>query len=325
MTTLPPPVIELPRQRGTVSVRLGGLDDDLDALNEGNRLWWGKQFVADRIATTPPEDPWMILVGEVDGRPAGYAFILGKGVQAGGYAMADLFVPSAARGRGVGRALSDALVAATAAYGLPGVTTSAPDDDEVTIETAERWGFRVAGRHRESVLDLESMDTSVAAAAVTAAESRGFRLAPLADGTDATDAEWQQAYDLVAETFLQAPDAEGASDVMPFSIFRGFFPDASYVFHGWRGDRLVGSTSLMVREKDDALNTLFTGVHESARGHGLATALKAAHALYMRDRGHRRIYTQNMEGNEPILAANDRLGFRPDSGYVDLARAVDKG
>ena len=54
-------------------------------------------------------------------------------------------------------------------------------------------------------------------------------------------------------------------------------------------------------------------------GVGLATALKARHAQLMRDAGHRRLYTQNMDQNAPILAANDRLRFRVESGYIDVA------
>ena len=55
---------------------------------------------------------------------------------------------------------------------------------------------------------------------------------------------------------------------------------------------------------------------------GLAAALKAAHALHMKDRGHHRIFTQNMDENAPILAANDRLGFRLDGGFYDIGCAV---
>ncbi|MGH8891842.1 MAG: GNAT family N-acetyltransferase [Actinomycetes bacterium] len=320
MQQTPAPAIDLPRQRGAVTVRLGSLDDDLDGLNDGNELWWGQDFVADRIRSSPPDDPWMILVGEVDQDPVGYAFVLGKGLQAGGYAMSDLYVVPHGRCRGVGRALVEALTDATREYRLPGFLLSAPDQDVASLAIADRWGFRLVGRHRESVLDLDTLDVETATAAVHAAESAGFRLTPLPD--DADDSTWQRAYDLSTVLWRDAPDAEGATDDMPYSVFRAFFPDPSYVVMAWRGDEPVGFTSLMDRTKDAALNTLFTGVTRVARGHGLATGLKAAHALLMRELGHHRIYTQNMEGNAAILAANDRLGFRADSGCVDLARAV---
>jgi GNAT superfamily N-acetyltransferase len=265
----------------------------------------------------------MILVGELDGSPVGSAFILGKGVHVGGYAMSDLYVAPHGRNRGVGRSLADALADATREYGLPGYMTSAPDSDPATVVVAERLGFEVVGHHHESVLDLDALDVAAATAAVRRAEEAGFRFAPLP--ADADDAAWRRAHELNEELWQDAPDAEGRTDGMPFSVFRGFFPDPSYVLLAWRGDEPVGLTSMMDRSKDAALNTFFTGVARDARGAGLSTALKSAHALLMRDRGHHRLFTQNMDQNAPILAANARLGFRVDSGYYDLARRVPAG
>ena len=62
-----------------------------------------------------------------------------------------------------------------------------------------------------------------------------------------------------------------------------------------------------------------------ARGLGVATALKAQHALAMRARGHHAIYTQNMDENAPILAANDRLGFTVVPGFFSVGRPVEAG
>jgi hypothetical protein len=39
----------------------------------------------------------------------------------------------------------------------------------------------------------------------------------------------------------------------------------------------------------------------------------------MRDAGHHRIYTQNMDQNARILRSNDRVGFQVVSGYLDVA------
>jgi hypothetical protein len=52
---------------------------------------------------------------------------------------------------------------------------------------------------------------------------------------------------------------------------------------------------------------------------GAATALKTAQALALRDAGWRTVVTQNMDGNEPILASNRRVGFRRSAGRRDLA------
>ena len=292
------PLIELPRRRGAITVRQGGLDDDLDALHVGDPLWWGKDFVAARIASSPPGTPYMMLIGELDERPVAHAFLLALGIRAQGFAMGDVFVLPAARGRGVGRALVEALSESTRLHGLPGWSTSVHEDDATSIATAEHWGFERAGHHRESVLDLDAPDLAVAETAVRKAEATGLRLTLLPD------------------------DADGATEEMPYSVFRGFFPHPSFVLMAWRGNEPVGVTCVMDRAKDQAVNTFFTGVAIDARGAGLSTALKAKHALLLRDLGHHRLYTQNMDQNAPILAANDRLGFRVDTGFYDLALGV---
>lgn len=314
------PLIELPRQRGAVTVRQGGLDDDLDALHVGDPLWWGKDFVAERIASSPPGTPYMMLIGEVDGRPVAHAFLLALGIRAQGFAMGDVFVLPAARGRGVGQALVEALSESTRLHGLPGWSTSVHEDDAASIATAEHWGFERAGHHRESVLDLDALDLDVAETAVRKAEADGLCLTPLPD--DADDAAWHSVYDFLVTVWRDAPDAAGATEEMPYSVFRGFFPHPSFVLMAWRGDEPVGVTCVMDRAKDQAINTFFTGVAIDARGAGLSTALKAKHALFLRDLGHHRLYTQNMDQNAPILAANDRLGFRVDTGFYDLALGV---
>lgn len=316
----PPPAIALPVQRGAVTVRQGSLEDDLDALHEGDPLWWGKEFIAERIASSPPGTQYTMLVGEIDGRPVADAFILGQGIKAQGYAMADLYVLPGARGRGVGRAVRDALTESTRAYGLPGWSTSIPEADQRSVAVAERWGLVRMGHHRESVLELDALDPDTTAAAVRRAEQAGFRLEPLPD--DADEPAWRAAYDLMMEVWADAPDAEGATEQMPYAIFRGFFPHPRYLLLAWRGDERVGLTAVIDRAKDQAVNTFFTGVVRSARGRGLSTALKAKHALLLRERGERRLYTQNMDQNAPILAANARLGFHVDSGFYDYGLAV---
>jgi GNAT superfamily N-acetyltransferase len=323
MTETTAPVVQLPRQWGAVRVRVGSLEDDLDALHEGDLLWWGKQFVADRVASMPPGTPHLMLVAELDGEPVGDAFHIGVGGAQNGYSMSGFYVLPQARGRGVGRALSDVLEEASIANGLPGTSASVHELDSSSLEVARRLGYEVMGHHRESVLDLDHLDVTAAQAYVDGAAAAGFTLRPLA--ADAGEAEWQQLYELTVTTWMDAPDAEGSTEQIPYSVFRGFLPDPSYVLMAWRGDRPVGMTAVMDRAKDQAVNTFFTGVLPEARGAGLSTALKAGHALEMRSRGQHRIFTQNMDQNAPILAANDRLGFSVVPGYYAVSKPVPGG
>jgi GNAT superfamily N-acetyltransferase len=313
--------VPLPRQRGPVTVRFGSLDEDLDAVHEGDLLWWGRDFVAERIASIPSGTPYAILVADLDGRLVADAFVVGRGVAQGGYAMGGVYVHPQARRRGVGSAMVEALADATSAWGLPGFAGQTHELDLDALAAGERMGFERMGHHRESVLDLDSLDVQAAEAAAARAAVGGVQLRPLPD--DADDTDWQRLYDeVVVPAWRDAPDAEGADEIMPLQVFRAFFPHPYYVLVAWDGERPVGITAVMDRAKDEALNTMFTGVVAGSRGMGLSTALKARHALDMKARGHHRVFTQNMDQNARILAANDRLGFTVVRGFFAMGRPV---
>jgi mycothiol synthase len=106
---------------------------------------------------------------------------------------------------------------------------------------------------------------------------------------------------------------------MPYEIFRTLLAGPWQVAVAKSNDgEIVGLTSVFVKnEGDRSVNTMLTAVNRDWRGKGLATALKVAHAVKLRDAGWRLIITQNMEGNDHILAANKRLGFTPSSATLD--------
>jgi GNAT superfamily N-acetyltransferase len=117
-----------------------------------------------------------------------------------------------------------------------------------------------------------------------------------------------------------APDNADGSEDMAYDALRSVLAEPWQVFGAWAGDRLVGLTCVIVRDPAaGVLNTMLTAVDRDRRGLGLATALKASHALALRDAGWSRVVTQNMEGNVAILACNRTLGFVPVLSKRDLA------
>jgi L-amino acid N-acyltransferase YncA len=72
----------------------------------------------------------------------------------------SVYVSANARGRGIGRALLEALVASTDAAGIWTVQTSIFPENEASLALHERLGFRVVGRReRIAQLDGEWRDT----------------------------------------------------------------------------------------------------------------------------------------------------------------------
>ena len=77
----------------------------------------------------------------------------------GGVVENSVYVAAAARGRGVGRALLDELVASTEAAGIWTIQTGIFPENESSIRLHERAGFRIVGRReRLGRLDGEWRD-----------------------------------------------------------------------------------------------------------------------------------------------------------------------
>jgi len=73
-----------------------------------------------------------------------------------GVAEYSVYVTESARGRGVGRALMNALVESADASGIWTIQTSIFPDNEASVALHERLGFRVVGR-RERIAQLNGV------------------------------------------------------------------------------------------------------------------------------------------------------------------------
>jgi RimJ/RimL family protein N-acetyltransferase len=85
------------------------------------------------------------------------------------------------------------------------------------------------------------------------------------------------------------------------------------------GDRLVAWALIGTDGEGRAVNS-FTGTHPDFRGRALARLAKLAVAAWARDRGIHVIFTGNDEANAPMLAINDRMGYRPVAELHYLVR-----
>lgn len=290
--------------------------DNLTRLTEGNPLGWQASFWLDLERGGDLEATWFVV--DVDGVGQGLGAACPMPVAALGYGGGIVSVRPEARRRGAGTALVTAVEAACRGR-VPGVQISYDETVEETAgPAAAAWGYAECGRHRESALDLTGLDRDRFSELATV---EGVELAPLRP--DATDEEWVIAHAFLAARMQEAPDNEGGGGAMPYGAWRATVQDPHRVLLARESEEIVGITVVMGRRDDaTAVNTLFTGVVLPLRGRGIARALKARHALHLASTGSTRVITQNMVGNEPILAANRRLGFAELGGYVDVHKAL---
>jgi mycothiol synthase len=67
-----------------------------------------------------------------------------------------------------------------------------------------------------------------------------------------------------------------------------------------------------------------TGVDRAHRGRGIALALKRATIAYAIATGVEVMETHNDSRNQPMLAINQALGYRPGIGITEVKRSIDR-
>jgi GNAT superfamily N-acetyltransferase len=162
---------------------------------------------------------------------------------------------------------------------------------------------------RESLLDLATLPAEIVEATVarsTAAEVR------LVDFPGSDEETWRDLYHVFVPLHDATPDAAGGREPPPLSSLQHLYSQPWQILLARRDDAIVGMTMAFARpDVVSRVVTFFTGVVETERGQGIATALKAEHARRLASAGWRELTTWNMETNAAILAANARLGFVP--------------
>jgi len=74
--------------------------------------------------------------------------------------------------------------------------------------------------------------------------------------------------------------------------------------------------------RPDTLRVGYTGTHPDFRGRGIGTELKRRAAHFARGRGFRYLIAGNDSLNGPILAINRRLGFRPETVWIQGEKSL---
>jgi L-amino acid N-acyltransferase YncA len=98
------------------------------------------------------------LVAVEDGEVVGWAALAPTSAREcyAGVVEHSVYVAETARGRGIGRALMDALIAGADAAGLWTIQTSIFPENAASVALHERLGFRVVGR-RERIAQLDGV------------------------------------------------------------------------------------------------------------------------------------------------------------------------
>ncbi|SCG56976.1 GNAT family N-acetyltransferase [Micromonospora coxensis] len=262
------------------------------------------------ITEPPPGEEWTAFVAEVDGRVVGWASAY-RNTQTSAPDLGEialLHVHPEHRGRGAGHALLDAALDHLRSIGARRVLTTARSEG---LPFAHRHGFTPSREVRYSALDLRPVPPMPQ-------PPPGVRL------LSAAQVDPRALYRLDATA---SPDVPGdvPVDAMSYESWQhdvwhnpGFDREASTVAE--TAGTLVALS--LVKRDGDRMWSEFTATLPQHRGRGLARLTKQAALHLAATRGVRTAYTSNDEANAPMLAVNDRLGYRPVASQWSCLREL---
>ncbi|MBY8877854.1 GNAT family N-acetyltransferase [Streptomyces sp. PLK6-54] len=259
-----------------------------------------------QVTRSPARQHFRLLVAEEGGTPVGCVRTgLFADTSDTGLSFANLTVAPGARHRGVGGALLAAAEEHLTGKGAHTVYAWAADDPG-----AHAFAARHAYRRGRSASFQRLGLTDAGSLPAVPELPAGVELLPASHWAD--DPSPLHAAD--QEAFQDEPgdvnsDAISLADWKAVTWDRpGFDPELSIVpvVDGEVAGMLIVETDGRTRYWSGG-----TGIRRAHRGRGLAKAAKA-HSLHLaRTRGLREAYTSNDDGNEPMLAVNRWLGYRP--------------
>jgi GNAT superfamily N-acetyltransferase len=265
-----------------------------------------------RQVSPPPEARLRAWVAEVNGRVVGWSRGFTRYEESSGSGQINLSVLPEFRRRGIGSALLARVLAHLDE--APRVFAFVTDEG---ASFAERHGFHRTQTVRVSSVDPRGVDTTeldttdvelktvaeVGPEQAFAVESVAALDVPADEPPDGLE------YEQWLETTWRNPDFDFGSSYA--ACLDGRAVAVSYTAVDYPGARAANA---------------FTGVLPDYRGRGLARLVKLAVIRRVVEQGVVALFTHNDERNAPMLAVNERLGFRPrTSQYTYLLERSGNG
>ena len=251
--------------------------------------------------------PWRLyLVAEQEGRVVGTGFA-GRSDSVGRAFFAVRVLPESRR-QGIGMALYDACRPHAAELEATTISGRIAEGDSESRLWAANRGFAEVGRDLELVRELREEPRPVS--------PEGIEIKEVAASDH--DAVYGIAVECWPDMATSEPIPAPSYDDWAQEELRG-----PVVFGAFERGRMVGYAALVTRPASPkVLEHGFTAVVRSHRGRGIATALKRAQLAWAAGHGYRELVTYTQEGNEPMRAINEKLGYRLQPAWILVRRAV---
>jgi GNAT superfamily N-acetyltransferase len=220
----------------------------------------------------------------------GYAFVGASSVPDSAFAMVR--VRPDARGRGIGTSLLAAARERARELSCASLWGRARDADSLAFAT--RRGFEEVTREVTVLREVVPGDGERAAGIV-----------------ELRDEHLREVYEVCAECIPEI-HAPLPGEVPPYERWLAHEQrDSAAAFVALDGEVVAGYARLHRCGLPQRLDHGLTAVRRSHRRRGIATALKQAQIAWAAEHGYTELATGMVEGNAPMRALNERLGYRP--------------
>jgi len=206
------------------------------------------------------------------------------------------------------------------------VRGSAMENDPVRQDALRDLGYREDRHSKRWELDLVSgRERILGMAAETRARMReqGITLLTLDHDREPDTLRdlWRLSNEADADIPTTLPTIEETlDDFIDWLGFPGMHRDRVWIAR--RGDDVLGISVLEYPPVRGPVNTAWTATARSARGQGVARALKCETLVQAIALGVHRVRTGNDGANDPILHINASMGYVPIAGRVDFLKDI---
>jgi mycothiol synthase len=293
-----------------ITIRPVENDADIDTFVELRRRIQPESPLPREVVVEDRQKPdYLGLIAELDGESVGTGSA-GKfwGAPDGEFAAVTIRVVEEARRRGVGTALDRRCSQHARELGKTRLFVFARYDDEDSLGYFASRGFEEIGRMQDVRLDLS-------AAVVERSAPPGVEILVL--GAEHERGTYETALEADADIPSATPIHTGTFEQWQERHLSGrVLRDLSFV--ALAEGRVVGY-AILGRHSEDTAEHWMTGVARSARGRGIALALKQAQIAAAKEAGWASLRTLNDLGNAPMRRVNEKLGYERKSEWLHLS------
>jgi RimJ/RimL family protein N-acetyltransferase len=201
------------------------------------------------------------------------------------------------------------------------------EDFSRELSVLDRLGFREDRRMRTSEIDLVMRREQVLSSAresLLQMKEQGVEVHPISQDRDPN--RFQKLYAAMVESKRDVPTTVPEADIT-FEEWRRYWfgnpairPDRFWIAR--EGHDIVGCSVLDCPVVRGVPYTAYTGTRRSARGRGIARALKYQSLAQAIEVGYTRVRTSNDAENPPILHINAEMGYRLVAPIIELHREL---